>query len=98
MPTLAELMAEDDATRLAEARAEIAQEKAEYDALSDDEKAARTAAYEAKYGESDVEKFDCYECGSTLSEGERERDKCDTCGRHYHEDLWDEEFEDDDAP
>lgn len=48
--------------------------------------------------DDDIEKFDCYNCGSILSEGERERDKCDTCGRHYHDDMEDEEFEDDDAP
>lgn len=49
--SLADMMAEDDARRMAEARAEIAAEQAEWDALTPDQKAARIAAMEAKYAD-----------------------------------------------
>lgn len=49
--SLADMMREEDERRLAEARAEIAAEQAEWDALTPEQKAARTAAYEAKYGD-----------------------------------------------
>lgn len=49
--SLADIMREDDDRRLAEARAEIAAERAEWDALTPEQQADRSAAYEAKYGD-----------------------------------------------
>ncbi len=49
MMTLGELLEGEDAARLAQARAEIAAEKAAWDALSPEEREAKTAAFEAKY-------------------------------------------------
>lgn len=53
MEDLTSLFAEEEARRLAEARAEIAKEKAVYDALSPEQKAAKNAEYEAKYAHFD---------------------------------------------
>lgn len=49
MSTLAEIMAEEDARRLAEARAEIARERAEWEALTPEAQAGIIAAQEAKW-------------------------------------------------
>ena len=49
MSSLAEIMAEEDARRVAEARAEIAREQAEWAALSPTAQAAIIAAREAKW-------------------------------------------------
>lgn len=46
---LFDMVAEDDARRLEQARAEIAAEKAAWDALSPEDQAAHIAAVEAKY-------------------------------------------------
>lgn len=49
--SLADIMRDEEARRVAEARAEIAAEQAEWDALTPEQKAARAAAYEAKYAD-----------------------------------------------
>jgi len=48
-----DIFAEEEARRLAEAKAEIAREDAEYAKLSPEEKARRSAEYEAKYAHLD---------------------------------------------
>lgn len=49
MQSFHEMLQEEEAKRLAEARAEIAKEKADWDALSSEAKAAKAAEFEAKY-------------------------------------------------
>lgn len=49
--TLAELLAEDDAKREAEGRAQAAAEQNKYDCLTPEERAARMAEYEEKWGD-----------------------------------------------
>ena len=49
MEDLNDIFAEEEARRLAEGRAEQAKEDAAYAALTPEEKAAKLAAYEAKY-------------------------------------------------
>jgi hypothetical protein len=77
MPMLDELMAEDDANRLAIARAEIAREKAEWDALTPDEKAVRIQAVEDKYANLDTDQP--ADDDDDYCEGCGERDFCE-CG------------------
>lgn len=66
MVSLAELMAEEEAKRLAEARAEIAAEKKAWNALTFEEKVAITDARNAKYAALDElpdEGEFCPDCG-----------------------------------
>lgn len=49
MANLSDLFKEEEEARLATARAEIAQEKAAWDALTPEEREQLSAAYEAKY-------------------------------------------------
>lgn len=53
MPTLGEIMREEEDRLLAKAREEIAREKAAWDALSPEQKAVHVAAIEAKFAAFD---------------------------------------------
>ena len=62
-------LAKEDAARVEATRAEIAKEKAEWDALSDEEKAARITAVEAKYLDApDCDELErCEDCGLVIA-------------------------------
>jgi len=77
MASLADLMAEDEAFRLEEARREIAAEKAAWDALSPEQQAAAIAAREAKFANvpDDDEPEVCEECLCLIVAG-----ACENCG------------------
>lgn len=56
-------LADEDAQRLERVRAEIAAEKAAWDALTPEQQAAHTAQVEAKFALGDVEDEPCDTCG-----------------------------------
>jgi hypothetical protein len=71
--SLAELMAEEEATTLKKVRAEIAAERKAWLDLTQDERNAITAAKEARmaaYEESGEEPTDCDICGEELDDGD----------------------------
>jgi len=76
MQTLSEIMAEEEARRLAETRAEVAAEKAAWDALTPEEQAAAIAAREAKYADLPAEDDHCDHCRGYLDE----EGYCPDCG------------------
>lgn len=65
-----DMFAEHEAQLLAEGRAAIAAERAEWDALAPEQQAAQTAAIEAKYGDAleISEPLECDVCGGDLDE------------------------------
>lgn len=90
--TLDQLMAEDEAKRRAEAIAEIAAEKAAWDALPEDEKARQIEAREAKWAafEEAAERALAEESGEDEDEDEGPADReCEWCGStdHYTRDC-----------
>ncbi len=59
---------------------------------------AKLAVYSYAYGLDEVVDDDrCYTCSFVLSESDKERDKCPRCGRHFHDDLEDYEFDEEDS-
>lgn len=70
MESLNDIFVEEEARLLTATRAEIAAEKAAWNALTDEERAAHTAAVEAKY--SDI--FDVADSDDDDSEDEPEED------------------------
>lgn len=67
---LGDFFAAEERRRLDEARAEIAAERAKWDAMTDAERAAATAAYEARFPDVDDEEGPrtCNDCGESADD------------------------------
>jgi hypothetical protein len=72
--TLDELIAGEQETALARTRAEMAAEKAAWEAIPQAERDRQTAAMEAKYGAAQeaVEEIECQSCGELADDCECE--------------------------